>query len=369
LLAYLEDVIAPDVEVAAKDARFTMQNGRVNEFQAAESGVGIATTTMVMRIEEAIRLRNNINTDVTSTVQLAVEIVEPTISTEDVNDLGITELLGVGISDFSGSPSNRIANIRNAVNKLNGIIVAPGEEFSTIEHTKPYTIAGGYLPEKVIKGDSITPEIGGGLCQIGTTLFRMAMNSGLDITERRNHSLVVAYYNDLENGLPGTDATLYDPAPDFKFKNDTAHHVLIEATMDVSTGLLKFYLWGTSDGREARYTSPTVLEWYNPGEARYIETTDLPPGETQCQSAFRGAYTTFTYTRQLPGAETEEIAYTSRYRALPKICLIGVEEKTICQELPDGSTICDSGEMPGSSPESIPPEVVPTPDPVATSTE
>lgn len=359
-LGYLSAIIAPSVEVAPKNARFSMEDGRVSEFQGARDGIGIATSSMVLAMDEAIIARNNADAAVSSTLPLVVVAVEPEVDTEDVNDLGIKELLGVGVSDFSGSPANRIGNIRNAVNKLNGLIIAPGEEFSTIEHTKPYTIAGGYLPEKVIKGDSIEPEIGGGLCQIGTTLFRMAMNSGLEITERRNHSLVVNYYNDLENGLPGTDATLYDPAPDFKFKNDTENYILIEASMDVYTGMLRFYLWGTSDGRTASFSRPQVLEWYSPDEPRYIETMDLDPGVTECQSAFRGAFASFTYTRQLPGEqEPQETVYTSRYRALPKICLIGVEEKTQCQEIPDGSTSCNAEETGTETTEEV--EEVPVP--------
>lgn len=351
-LAYLDTIVAPVVEVEAKNARFSMEAGRVSEFQGAQNGVAIATSTMVDALNDMIVAMNMPDAGVSTTLPVQTIVAEPEVATSDVNDLGITELLGVGISDFSGSPSNRIGNIRNAVNKLNGLIVAPGEEFSTIEHTKPYTIAGGYLPELVIKGDSIEPEIGGGLCQIGTTLFRMAMNSGLEITERRNHSLVVGYYNDLENGLPGTDATIYDPAPDFKFKNDTEHYILIEADMNVSTGLLTFSLWGTSDGRTAEYSRPQVLEWYSPGEARYIETTNLEPGVTECQHAYRGAYTSFTYTRELPGMEEpEETVYTSRYRALPKICLIGVDPNAgkDCVDQPDGSTVCMDQSTPTTS--------------------
>ena len=92
-----------------------------------------------------------------------------------------------------------------------------------INRFEPFTIEAGYLPELVIKGDEIKPEIAGGLCQVGTTMFRAAMNSGLKITERQNHSLVVSYYNDLSNGNPGTDATIYDPHPDFRFLNDTGN--------------------------------------------------------------------------------------------------------------------------------------------------
>ena len=77
------------------------------------------------------------------------------------------------------------------------------------------------MPESVIKGNELKDEVGGGMCQIGTTLFRMAMNSGMQITQRANHSLVVSYYADPVNGNPGTDATLYEPILDLKFELDS----------------------------------------------------------------------------------------------------------------------------------------------------
>ena len=189
----------------------------------------------------------------------------------------------------------------------------------------------------MIKGDEIKPEIGGGLCQIGSTLFRAVMNAGLDVTQRRNHSLVVSYYNDHRNGNPGTDATIYDPAPDFRFKNDTGHHILLTTEMYVNSGELYFTFWGTSDGREGYYTEPVVHRWIPTGPEQIIETTDLEPGEKECQSAHQGAETSFTYVKKLPNGETDETVYSSYYRPLPRICLVGVEEHTMCQELPDGS--------------------------------
>src|SRR5690606_1808590 len=146
------------------------------------------------------------------------------------------EILGVGYSNFAGSPANRVHNISIGAAKLDGLLIAPGEEFSLLNALRPFTVTAGYLPELVIKGDKITPEVGGGLCQIGSTTFRAAMNSGLSITERRNHSLVVSYYNDPRNGNPGTDATIYDGSPDFKFINDTGHHILIKTEMNRSNG-------------------------------------------------------------------------------------------------------------------------------------
>lgn len=322
--AYLNNTIAEDIAVKAQDARFKVENGRVVEFQGSRPGVTVDVEETYAALNTAFRSRFLHDQPIES-VQVITKQTEPSLSTGEVNDLGISEILGQGESSYAGSPSNRIKNIKNALSKLNGILVKPGEEFSTIEHTQPYTVEGGYLPELVIKGDEIKPEIGGGLCQVGSTLFRMAMNSGMEITERRNHSLVVNYYNDLTNGLPGTDATIYDPAPDFRFRNDTDDYILIETTMDEVNQHLIFTIWGTSDGRKGRYSPPVVDRWIPYGETRIVETTKLAPGERECQHAYRGADTHFTYTRTLADGSTEDIVYESHYRPLPEICLVGVD--------------------------------------------
>ena len=333
---FLEDTVAPLVNKDARDAKFSVNTvGRVTEFQGSRPGVAVDRAQTHRLIDEAIGQRVDHDEGLTKVITVAVSTVEPQRKTGDVNDLGIIEVLGVGTSDFSGSPTNRVKNIANAVRKLNGVIIKPGEEFSAIDYTQPYTIEGGYLPELVIKGDEIKPEIGGGLCQVGTTLFRMAMNSGLEITQRRNHSLVVGYYNDPSNGLPGTDATIYDPQPDFKFRNDTDNNILIQTDVDYARSHLIFTIWGTNDGRVGSYTAPVVHQWFTPGPTKEVETTKLAPGERTCQHAYTGADASFTYTRTLANGEAEETVFESHYRPLPEICLVGVEEEIEAGEAED----------------------------------
>ncbi len=327
---YLEDVIAPVIEVSPQDAKFAVgENNKVSEFQGSHPGITLDIESTRGELMEvfASRFVSSTNTTSTQSLTLTTIAVEPKIKTGDVNDLGITEVLGVGKSVFKGSPGNRYKNIRHAAfDKLDGLIIKPGEEFSLLEALKPFTISGGYLPELAIKGDRLVPEIGGGLCQIGTTMFRAAMNAGLEITERRNHSLMISYYNDLTNGLPGTDATIYDPGTDFKFKNDTGHHILITSELVDSTGDLYFTLWGTSDGRKGYYIPPTLVRRIPVGPTRIVETTELPAGKKECQHAYPGAEAYFTYVREMPDGEKKEVVYSSYYRPLPEICLVGVEK-------------------------------------------
>ncbi|MEK7481187.1 MAG: VanW family protein [Patescibacteria group bacterium] len=327
--AWLQETVASDVEVEIRDAKFRVEGNRVIEFQSSRPGVAIDANGAAAAIDEALNvrlaaLRSGVPAP-TSSVKLAVRTVEPKIQTGDVNTLGIREPLGTGISSFRGSPANRIKNIRNGVNKLNGLLIKPDEEFSLLNALRPFTLAGGYVPELVIKGDKIIPEIGGGLCQLGTTTFRMAMNSGMPITQRTNHGLVVTYYNDPSNNNPGTDATIYDPAPDFRFKNDTGNYLLFVAEMDMKKSELRFTLWGTSDGRKGSYTAPVVHGWIATGPMKEIETLDLEPGKRKCQSRHPGASTSFTYTVALPDGTKKDTVYKSYYRPLPEICQVGVE--------------------------------------------
>ncbi len=314
---YLEEHVSPEVEELAVNARFQIEDGKVKEFAGSAQGVSLDVDGMRAALEQAIA-------EDTTSIILATFVTEPEITTEEVNDLGVTTLLGTGTSSYKGSPKNRIQNIKNGVQLLNGLLIAPGETFSLLNALQPFVAENGYLPELVIKGDKITPEIGGGLCQIGTTTFRAAMKSGLPIAERRNHSLVVSYYNDPANGKPGTDATIYDPAPDLKFTNDTGHFVLFEALNNTKTQALSFSFWGTSDGRKGSYTPPVVIRWLPVGETKRIESADLKPGEETCQGEHVGADTTFTYTVLKADGSTVDTVFDSHYRPLPKICLVGV---------------------------------------------
>jgi len=336
LRAWIKETIGPRVEVEARDAKFKIEGERVIEFQSSRTGVRIDTPALegalsqvvAARFDRLARGESGPFSPEQRVVSLTVETAEPKIKTGDINNLGIQEILGIGTSSWRGSSANRIKNIRNGMNKLNGLLIKPGEEFSLLAALRPFTSEGGYLPELVIKGDKIEPEIGGGLCQIGTTSFRMAMNSGMPITRRINHGLVVTYYNDPTNGNPGTDATIYDPAPDFRFLNDTGHYLLWTTHMDSVAGKLEFTLWGTSDGRKGSYSAPVVHNWIATGPMKEIETTDLKPGVRKCQSRHPGAVASFTYTVDLPNGEKKETLYKSYYRPLPEICSIGVEKKT-----------------------------------------
>ena len=326
---YLKNAIAPEVERPAKNARFTVENNKVIDFEEGTDGMAIDVESTYRGFNDLFEVRNSLilHNTTTDVSELVLKVVKPEINLGNSNDLGVVEFLGSGTSTFKDSHTRRIQNIAHAVERLNGTIIKPGEEFSSVKYAGPFTLENGYLPESVIKGKTLKDEVGGGMCQIGTTLFRMAMQTGLPITERHNHSLVVSYYADPVNGNPGTDATLYEPILDLKFLNDTGNHLLLLTEIDFKKQLLTFSLWGTKDGRSGSYTRPKVSKWIPaPVETEYvISSTDAdgkPLKSEKCQVAFRGAVASFTYTRVTPEGEKIERVFDSYYRPLPKICTV-----------------------------------------------
>jgi len=311
---HFQENILDFINRESRNAKFKIQNGRVIEFQGSQDGQQVNLELSLEVIETAL---NNLETE----IDLAVDIMKAEIETQKVNDLGIQEIIGIGESDFKGSPPNRVHNIETGAQALNGLLVAPGEEFSTIGSLRPVNAENGYLPELVIKGNKTIPEYGGGLCQIGTTIYRAALQSGLKITQRRPHSYRVSYYEPA-----GMDATIYDPWPDMKFINDTDKHILIQ-TRIVGTKLY-FDFWGAKDGRQITVTDPVIYNIVSPGPTKEIETEDLEPGKRKCtESAHAGADAYFDYkVEYADDREIYEERIHSHYIPWSAVCLIGVEE-------------------------------------------
>lgn len=312
------------IDVDVKESRWAVDKNEggaltgIHETQAAVTGKTIDTEQTAQDILTALQK----NTAAPS-IELAVTTVTPKVTPDNVNDLGIKDLLGTGHSNMTGSPGNRKLNIARGAELLNGLLIAPGEDFSLLNALKPFTTDNGYYPELVIKGDKTTPEIGGGLCQIGTTTFRGAMNSGLPILKRQNHSYAVSYYSDDRNHQPGTDATIYDPAPDFSFENDTAGYILLQTHIEGND--LYFDFWGVSDGRKGSFTPPVTSNWIQPPALKEIPTTDLAVGARKCtESAHAGVTADFTYSVSFPDGTKKEQAFHSVYKPWQAVCLVGV---------------------------------------------
>lgn len=233
------------------DSKFTVENDRVVEFASSQAGVRLKTEESIAALEAAVKKLSEQPLGGSATVNLALEKIEPAI--QNSNGLGIATLIGEGVSNFAGSPKNRIFNINVATARFNGVLIKPGEDFSFVSVLGEVDGEHGYLPELVIKKDKTEPEFGGGICQVSTTAFRAAIYSGLKITARRNHAYPVRYYNP-----QGMDATVYVPRPDLRFINNTPDYILIQTKIEGT--ILKFQFYGIDDGRKTEIVGPTITE-------------------------------------------------------------------------------------------------------------
>lgn len=314
--AFLEP-IADEINIAPKNAKFVIADTRVTEFLASETGRILPMPENIRNIEAAV-LGN------AESVELLTEEAEPQQKTDEVNTLGISERVGFGKTSFAGSPTNRRHNIRIAVQHLNGLIIPQGATFSLVDAIGNVDADAGYKEELVIKGDRTIPEFGGGLCQIATTVFRAALDAGLPILERQNHSYRVPYY---EPPI-GIDATIYLPKPDLKILNDTPGAILIQSRIEGDN--LIFELWGSKDGRVAERTDPVVTNIVQPPPPKTIQTEDLPVGVKKCtERAHGGADASFTYTVTYADGRKETKIFRSHYRPWQEVCAIGVPPGTL----------------------------------------
>lgn len=312
--------LASAINVAPQNATLTVRDGKAAVFTTATMGKTLDNVQTVVDIENSLssRLPGRGGTANPTAIDLKVDIKKPEITDDAINNLGIVELVGIGTTDFKTSPANRVHNITVGMTSINGTLVKPGEEFSTLNKLGTIDASTGYLPELVIKNNQTIPDYGGGLCQVSTTLFRAAMNAGLKITERTNHSYRVSYYEP----PVGMDATIFDPAPDFKFVNNFDKHLLIQG--HITGTKITFEIYGTKDNRVSTISDPEVYDYVEPPTAETIPSDTLPTGERQqVQKPHQGATAKFHYRVERNGEILQEKNFISKYIALPEKWLVG----------------------------------------------
>lgn len=304
--------IAQSVNREPQNSVFVFEGGRVKEFAPAKDGIVVKLGLLSQMIEGNLRTLEGTD-EVSISFEIPVERKAPKIKTEDVNNLGIKELIGRGSSHFSGSIANRIYNIGLSSSRFKGVLIPPGEILSFNDIVGDVSNLTGYKQAYVIKDGKTVLGDGGGVCQVSTTLFRAALNAGLPIVERRAHSYRVSYYE--QDSPPGLDATVYAPTTDLKIKNDTPGHILIQPVFDAQKATLAFEIYGTSDGRVASVTKPVVTNVTPPPEDLYVDDPTLPAGKIK-QVDFKawGAKVTFTYKVERGGETIYQKTFVSNYR-------------------------------------------------------
>lgn len=315
------NAIAAQVAQSPRDARFDYapNTGALHPLVVSQPGLSLDVNAAVQAIEDVLVAGEH-------AVELPIQVTQPRVSTADAGKLNIEGAAAVGRSTFGGSPAGREQNIAVAAARFDGVVVPPGGEFSFNEYLGDVVDATGYEESYIILGDRTAVGVGGGVCQVSTTLFRAALFAGFDITERHAHGYRVNYY---EPPI-GLDATIYSPYVDLKFRNDTNNYYLIESDVDLQANEMAFYLYGTDTGRHVEVSDPTILETTPHGEPIYTEDPSLPQGVTeQVDWAHDGATVTVErVVRDDAGNVIHQDTFWSEYRPWVARYLVGTGPPT-----------------------------------------
>ena len=281
-------------------------------------------------------------------IELEVEKTIPDVTAEHTaEDLGITELINAETSYFYYSDAGRINNIATAAAKFHGVFVAPGETFSMAEQLGDVSLDEGYSEAWIILGDRTIKGVGGGVCQVSTTLFRTVFFAGLPVVERYPHAYRVLYYEQTartgvyDRNLAGLDATVYVPLVDFKFTNDTGNWLLMETYVYGSYRQLVWKFYGTSDGRTVDWSTTGLTNIKDPPDPVYEENPDLAKGEIkQVDWAVEGATVTVTRNVYRDGNRLWQDVFRTQYRPWAAVCQYGPGTENFPPEDPDPDDPC-----------------------------
>lgn len=269
--------LAPSLQTEPVNARMIF-NDNTRELELIAHAVAGQIVDVERSVDEIItKIQNGEHQ-----ANLIMKNVDPEVKDDSkAADLGITELVAETTSYFYGSDAARVQNIRASAASFHGVFVAPGEVFSMAKYLTNISLENGYAEAPIIVGDQTVDGIGGGICQVSTTLFRNAFFGGFPIVERHPHAYRVGYYEQQSNGgidlnLSGLDATVYVPLVDLKFRNDSDHWLLMETYVSDTSLNWKFY--STGDGREVRWWTTGLTDVVPPPDPIYREDPTLPTG-------------------------------------------------------------------------------------------
>lgn len=355
------ETVASMVNVEPQNAEYSLEN---NELYIKEEVVGVKLADDA--IDEKVKLLNS-----GEDVVITVERVMPEVSASSIKGKIFSEVLSKFTSSYASSSANRAFNVARAASSINGTILMPGEVFSYNSAIGNPSLANGYKMATVYADGKQKEGVGGGVCQVSSTLYSAVLYADLQIVERRSHSLTVAY-------VPkGQDATVVYGGQDFKFKNNTDFPIKIEAT--ASKGVCSVRILGTKAVGNKKVEiinsinstiSPTVNE---------TRDTSLPVGTRKVTSSGKTGYNVSSVRVVYEnGKEVRRERLTnSSYRMVPTEVTVGAAEPVSTNEpsepavkpteAPTVPTPTPSAE-PSSTPSASPSEQLPTDAPLPSST-
>ncbi len=308
-----------------ENARFVFNDGtgQIEPIAASTIGRTMDVEASIAAINEAL-LRGEHNITLIVGEQLPA-VQDTAIGTE----LGITQLVTEQTTYFYGSSAERIQNIMAASERYHGLLVAPGETFSMASVLGDVSLENGFAEALIIYGGRTIKGVGGGVCQVSTTLFRTVFFGGYPVIERYSHAYRVSYYEmdrsgSVNTNYAGLDATVYFPLVDFKFQNDTPYWLLMETYVNVSARTLTWKIYSTSEGRSVTWETTGPMNTVPPTSPVFEENPELKEGEIkQVDYAAEGADVTVTRTVWRGGQVYFTDRFQTHYEPWSAVCQFG----------------------------------------------
>lgn len=345
--------IADETEKPGTRPRVAWNNGDLKIIKPGKPGLRLDEVRARDMVIAAVMGRDR-------TLELPMVPTDPPVTEANLHQLGIRELVSIGKSDFTGSAAYRIHNIGVGMQLLNGLLIAPGEEFSFNKNIGQINAANGFVEGAAIIQNRTQQEFGGGICQDSTTLFRAAFWAGLPITERWGHSFYISWYDKYALGPrgngPGLDATIFTGGPDLKFINDTGAWLLIQAWSNPKTGVAQIELYGTKPNRTVDLTHKVYDHTPAPSEPVFVADPKVPRGTIKHTDKARGGMTIDVYRLVVEnGAPRPPELFRTRFHPWPNIYTLNPADIG-----PDGKPLIPfpQGDQPAPTP--APPPEQPT---------
>ncbi len=306
-------------------------NARFHFDEASGQLVAItsSSTGRKLDVEASAKAINDALLQGQHTIPLVIQETQPTLpDTATAQQLGITQLLpnGQQTSYFWGSNAARIQNITTAAERFDGVLVAPGETFSMGQTLGDVSLDNGFTEALIIYGGRTIKGVGGGVCQVSTTLFRTVFFAGFPVVERVPHAYRVSYYEETSSGvsdptLAGLDATVYFPLVDFQFTNNSPYWILMETNVDLGSRSLTWKFYSTYDGRTVNWKTSGPQNIVPAPAPSFVQNSDLKPGQiSQTDWAANGADVDVTRTVSKNGALLFQDEFKTHYQAWQAVC-------------------------------------------------
>lgn len=321
-------ILERQYNIEPKDAQFTMKDGKVTAFITEKNGLKLNTEEVLTKIRSILTNESIGKSTIAGKpyrLTLQTSVLKPDVTLSETNTFGIEEIIGVGTSDYSGSIPGRVHNLLLATQRLHGVLIPKGEEFSFNKALGEVSGSTGYQPAYIILNGRTVLGDGGGVCQTSTTMFRVALASGLPITVWAPHAYRVHYYEN--DGKPGRDATTYSPSQDFRFKNDTPAAILIQTEADTENSLLKYTFWGKKDDRKISISDVSMGNSIPAPPVKEEEDPTRPRGtRVQVDWAAAGLKAWFDYKVTRGNETIQDKRFVSNYRPWQAVFLVGTKD-------------------------------------------